>query len=373
MPKKGGSCVDSAESESSSSDDEEDEEDRGRKRRKADDSGGKKKKRKARSPSPSPSRPPAPWLAGGDRGRLDPDVEVSLFAAWARPTREERRARASLAKRVGGVARRLWHNATCEVFGSTVTGADWFLSDLDLKVEANEPMTYLSPARACEDLEAALKNVGWARRLEARPRARVPIVCFDDAVSGASVDVAFGDDGGGDGCPLKAFAPRFPGVQNDAMIFLKAWLRANDLDKPFTGGLGSFRCGALLDSFLKKRHGRADWKYGADPMIAAFFDYCATGFDVHRDRVTLRHGGRSATVSYGGVDKSRFYAACVASRDAERLFDACLDVGALAASRSEKQALAADLCRTALDGARVPPPPSYEPAPGYEHDLFGRD
>ena len=316
----------------------------------------------------------APWL-DDESGERSLDEEVRLFAAWARLSGDERRARRALERRVGAVARDLWPRSTCETFGSSASGMDWFESDLDLRVAVREPMTYLSPPRACVELLEALHETEWALRVEARPHARVPIVVFHDSRTGVDVDVAFseGDDDDDDAAaaPLRRFEPRHPADQRDLMLLLKAWLRERDLDKPFTGGLGSFRCGVLLDDFLKRFHGAPD--DFPDGKLLGFLDFCATSFNFHRDSIVLRHGGRTAKVAFGGVDVSRLRRACLGALQGPRALAAWLDVPGLEAGRDAKRAKARALCATVLRGAAIPPPASYEPVAPYEPDLFGRD
>ena len=108
------------------------------------------------------------------------------------------------------------------------TGADWFLSDLDFRVAVNEPMTFLSPSYAVEELAEALRERSAVfGRVVSRPRARVPIVVLQDRATRISCDVSFADDGG----PPVAVAAAHRG-HGDVMVFLKALLRDRDLAAP---------------------------------------------------------------------------------------------------------------------------------------------
>ena len=197
--------------------------DRSRRRRsrreRADEEGGRKRRRAA-------PLPPPPWLADGRPAGLD--AEVRLFAAWARPTHDERRARRLVVKRVEDAARAVWPHATCSVYGSSDTESTWFLSDLDLRVAPNEAMTFLSPSYAVEELAEALRErPAVFGRVESRPRARVPIVVLQDRATRVSCDVSFADDGG----PPVAVAPAHRD-HGDLLVFLKALLRDRDLAAP---------------------------------------------------------------------------------------------------------------------------------------------
>ena len=169
--------------------------------------------------------PPPPWLTEQPESL---DAEVRLFAAWARPTHDERRARRLVVKRVEDAARAVWPRATCSVYGSSDTESTWFLSDLDLRVAPNEPMTFLSPSYAVEELAEALRErPAVFGRVESRPRARVPIVVLQDRATRISCDVSFADDGG----PPVTVAPAHAD-HGDLLVFLKALLRDRDLAAP---------------------------------------------------------------------------------------------------------------------------------------------
>ena len=182
--------------------------------------------RRRRSRRERAAPPPPPWLADGRPAGLD--AEVRLFAAWARPTHDERRARRLVVKRVEDAARAVWPRATCSVYGSSDTESTWFLSDLDLRVAPNEPMTFLSPGYAVEELAEALRErPAVFGRVESRPRARVPIVVLQDRTTRVSCDVSFADDGGPPVAVAAAHADH-----GDLLVFLKALLRDRDLAAP---------------------------------------------------------------------------------------------------------------------------------------------
>ena len=190
-------------------------------RRSRDDDRKRDKKPKRRRAAP----PLPPWLTEQSESL---DAEVRLFAAWARPTHDERRARRLVVKRVEDAARAVWPRATCSVYGSSDTESTWFLSDLDLRVAPNEPMTFLSPSYAVEELAEALRERSAVfGRVESRPRARVPIVVLQDRATRVSCDVSFADDGGPPVAVAAAHADH-----GDLLVFLKALLRDRDLAAP---------------------------------------------------------------------------------------------------------------------------------------------
>ena len=93
---------------------------------------------------------------------------------------------------------------------------------------------------------------------------------------------------------------------------------------------------------------------------------------VWRTRRARRYDGRVDYVRYGGVDVRR---CCLAFHEASMAttLSELLDVAELAALRADRTRRAADVCRRAGGGARIPPPVSYEPLHPAEPDLFGRD
>ena len=199
---------------------------RSRSRSRSRDRSRRRRSRRERADEEGGRKPPPPWLADGRPADLD--AEVRLFAAWARPTHDERRARRLVVKRVEDAARAVWPRATCSVYGSSDTESTWFLSDLDLRVAPNEAMTFLSPSYAVEELAEALRErPAVFGRVESRPRARVPIVVLQDRATRVSCDVSFADDGG----PPVTVAPAHRD-HGDLLVFLKALLRDRDLAAP---------------------------------------------------------------------------------------------------------------------------------------------
>ncbi len=251
----------------------------------------------------------------------------------------------------------MWPRATCSVYGSSDTESTWFLSDLDLRVAPNEPMTFLSPSYAVEELAEALRErSALFGRVESRPRARVPIVVLQDRATRISCDVSFADDGG----PPVAAAPAHRD-HGDLLVFLKALLRDRDLDAPFTGGLGSFRTSLLLATYLA----RPDPDVG---LLRGFLERTAG----------RRGGGLTANlairgVGYGGVDVGRVRRALSDALGAASLAGMLTDCDGLVALRTDSTRRAAEACRSAPRGAAIPPPTCYAPLEPAEPDLFGRD
>jgi len=82
-------------------------------------------------------------------------------------------------------------------------------------------------------------------RVEVRAKARVPILCVSTCF-GFDFDLSLGGQNGADTTNyVQAQVKRFKSFPTVA-LFLKALMQQTDLDKPFTGGLGSYRLYVLL-------------------------------------------------------------------------------------------------------------------------------
>ena len=105
--------------------------------------------------------------------------------------------------------------------------------------------------RTLTRLGRKLYKTGVVYRLDVRKKARVPIINIITTM-GFETDVAIGGHNGMDTSEFasswikrhKAFAP--------VVVLLKILLRQTDLDKPFTGGLGSYKLYVLVACHLTK-------------------------------------------------------------------------------------------------------------------------
>lgn len=329
------------------------------------------KKRKAPSDSSESGKAAKkPQLTGVDLARAHLNEEIAAFTTFASLTREEQRARSLLKKRVFGLVRELWPKATMKQFGSHETGLEWFESDVDLRV--SDALT--SADEACLALHDVLAAQDWVQSIEARPQARIPIVCFRDAMTDVDVDVSFEDvlqfnDSAGANyfsSPHRHF--------HDVVILLKALFKPSPaLSMPFHGGLGSFRLCVLVDHFLKTSTSDANLDSPADALVA-FLRFCGTDFDKRCSLFVSAPDGQSLRVAYGNVNSGAVKRACqnalaVLIGDEERpetdrlprLF-AVNAWNKLIQSRKTKLQLARTRCREAKTPTIPPPPDLYTKA-----------
>ena len=101
-------------------------------------------------------------------------------------------------------------------------------------------------------LAAHLQPMGWCSQMEVRAKARVPIIALTHR-SGVSVDISLGVAAEDHTTTVKqmiqscGFLDFFP-----LCSFLKIFLAQLDLDKPYIGGIGSFKLYAMVTAIITK-------------------------------------------------------------------------------------------------------------------------
>jgi len=143
--------------------------------------------------------------------------------------------------------------------GSYANGLFIFQSDIDLSLLSSCPRVELSPKdkdRKQRDLFAlnqALNTADWIVASEYLFRASVPIIDFTH-LSGIEVDVSI-DEPTLDALPLYSFISDNLSDHNRSALytvlaFMKVFLNQQSLDKPFTGGLSSFKLTIMVLSTM---------------------------------------------------------------------------------------------------------------------------
>ncbi|CAM9748640.1 unnamed protein product [Ectocarpus sp. 12 AP-2014] len=201
----------------------------------------------------------------------------------------------------------------------------------------------------------------WVEKFEFRSRAKVPIIAMLDARGGVDCDVSWAGDGGGGDCwedPAEApgpayFAKMFPGTFRPLALILKVFMRQRGLDKPFTGGVGSFKLYALIASHLQACGcGRAQQQpRDLGQLLLGFFRrYSYTSKERLAPTTVLRV--KDLTVDLGSA-----YRAMAASKDFARAAQALSLAIAEGASSSKNEGLSAEGKGTATCSNRNPKRP----------------
>lgn len=229
----------------------------------------------------------APWLPrGGEELPFDPaaalSAELLLFEAWVALRPAELAAREGLVRRIAAAARAAGVQAECRLFGSLAAGLATFLSDTDVGLHGPG----LAAGTHLRALARQLQRCGWAEEVEFRSRARVPVVALRDRLTGSCCDisVAGGEAQAGEAttAAVRAMAGEWPFLFRPLLTFLKLLLDEVGLNKPFTGGLGSFKLAALLAVFLEEAE--ASSRRTGVPLtpancLSGFLRYVARRFD----------------------------------------------------------------------------------------------
>lgn len=294
-------------------------------------------------------------------------MEIVSFTKSMSLNCDEMRMREDLKRKLSRLINEWWPGATVKQFGSHENGLEWFQSDMDLRVRCSLPADAACVEFRDELLSRPSRRV---RRVEARPHARVPIVCFEDCETSIQVDVSFdgfyvSDDN--DSADSNFFPEPHPYFR-DIVLVLKALIKDNEnMDKPFYGGVGSFRLAVLVDHFLKKK----STTESCGDALVEFLKHVVVFF-----RTTLsvtvysKDRRRSLRVSYANVNSAAFKRIC--ARAADRLSSASRSGisgifpkgtwDRLVARRRADASLAQQYCQT-IQTAAIPPPTSYSPPP----------
>jgi hypothetical protein len=144
----------------------------------------------------------------------------------------------------------------------------------------------------------------WVTAIHVRAHAKVPIVNLSTPF-GVEVDLGVGGATGVDTSDYSSsLAARFPDAFSPTVLALKALLRQWDLDKPFTGGLGSFKLYVMVAAHFEARLAAGAAVAGADlaDLLAGFFGRYESKRAMNQGTVIEAMGG---TADFSGTFKVR--------------------------------------------------------------------
>ncbi|KAL7544888.1 hypothetical protein ACHAWF_008248 [Thalassiosira exigua] len=380
-----------------------------------------------RPPPPPPSYPQQePWGRGpargyGGGGRYPPPPpppvpisplirlhnEIVSFANLMSPTEGELEERRKMVGRVtemahrifGGKDKRLTKRISppqCEVlpFGSQVTGLCLPGSDIDLVIrfakrdpggKSEEGEDFGNPLHRFADavreefgvpgeFDATDNGEGGNSEgrgeclsyLEVIEQTRVPLVKFAVAPYGIDVDVCFDQPNGPESAALvHRFMESMPPLRPLTFV-LKYFLASREINKPFSGGIGSYLLQLMIVSYLQHRaredaskgHGASGKHFNLGCMLLEFFEfygldfnYVTTGVSVRHDGYYFPKGGRDRRNSFW--QPSRPFALAM-----ENPLDATADVGAGAFRMQMIQRIFAHAFKTLLAYVSEPAEPT---------------
>lgn len=142
--------------------------------------------------------------------------------------------------------------------------------------------------------------------LEVIENTRVPLVKFTIEPYNIDIDVCFDQPGGPEAADLMhRFMSSMPPLRPLTFV-LKYFLASRDINKPFTGGIGSYLLQLMIVSFLQHRSredlnrvGRIDNMFNLGSLLVDFLEfygidlnYCTTGISVRNDGYYFAKGER---------------------------------------------------------------------------------
>lgn len=114
----------------------------------------------------------------------------------------------------------------------------------------------------------------FAQNVQVRKTAKVPIICMTTRY-GFDTDMALGGHNGMDTSHyVHKCVEKFKSFST-VVLFLKILLQHTDLDKPFTGGLGSYRLYVLVAKHFNEHNSLGGGMSAAEILISFFYRYSA--------------------------------------------------------------------------------------------------
>lgn len=231
------------------------------------------------------------WLRSGgySDGVVGLHQEIEDFYKSVCPTPESHQTRLGVLARFRRTVTAVWPGCEVKVFGSFTTGLYLPSSDLDLVMFG---LWERIPFRC---LERILQDVAVPHSIEVIESAAVPIVKYDDLVTGIKVDISFNNVSGLQSAEvLKTFKLEFPVLPKLVMV-LKQFLLVRGLSTVFTGGLSSYSLSLMVISFLQL-HARTDTRLPSDQtnlgvLLLEFLDLYGHNFNYDSLAISVREGG----------------------------------------------------------------------------------
>ncbi|KAL3796758.1 hypothetical protein HJC23_010905 [Cyclotella cryptica] len=278
--------------------------------------------------------------------------EIVSFVKLMEPTKDELEIRNKMVAKVTDLAQRVFGMERCQVlpFGSQVTGLCLPDSDIDFVIRfpkkgstdgnaksaskvirlddteeedcdfiASNPLHKFAEAvreefgirSEFDDAEQSTKtlddeNEEHLSYLEVIEQTRVPLVKFTVEPYKIDIDVCFDQPGGPESADLMhRFMNSMPPLRPLTFV-LKYFLSSRDINKPFTGGIGSYLLQLMIVSFLQQRSredlmrtGRLGNYFNLGSLLIDFFElygidfnYVTTGISVRNDGFYFAKGER---------------------------------------------------------------------------------
>jgi non-canonical poly(A) RNA polymerase PAPD5/7 len=132
--------------------------------------------------------------------------------------------------------------------------------------------------------------------LEVIENTRVPLVKFTHSPTNISIDVCFNQKSGPYAATLMhQYMEALPPLRPLTFV-LKSFLASRGLNKPYTGGVGSFLLQMMIVSFLQHRerdafNNRRPSLYNLGALLVEFFEFYSTDFNFILTGISVRFDG----------------------------------------------------------------------------------
>ena len=253
--------------------------------------------------------------------------EIVGFCKLMEPHPEEMKERSDLVQRFTVLVKKVFKNSQVDVFGSQATGLCLPDSDIDIAIQFNDdPATAededlkktedgklkISKEQEVKDMKnwdapsgSPLDRLAEALRdewledlsyLEVIPNTRVPLVKFTHGPTNISVDVCFNQTNGVQAAKLiHQYMDALPPLRPLTFV-LKYFLAARGMNKPYSGGMGSFMLQMMIVSFLQQRerefvYNKMPTNYNLGALLVEFFELYSMDFNYVTTGVSVRFDG----------------------------------------------------------------------------------
>lgn len=182
-------------------------------------------------------------------------------------------------------------------FGSFPAGLYLPTADMDLVYASDQHSENGPPAISCTtaDLRKVarkLQKKGVATNVTVIGKAKVPIIKFEDRLTGIAVDISFENLGGVKAqATFREWTHQFRDLV-PMVALIKQFLLMRGLNEVNTGGLGGFSTICLIVSYLQNH---TPQNLGA--TLLGFLDYYGNKFDLNRQRIEFDPPGVVEKVS----------------------------------------------------------------------------
>ena len=229
--------------------------------------------------------------------------EILDFYHWVKPRPFENIVRDDLISRLQSLFQNRFPGCQLHSFGSFACGLYLPVADMDLVLLSRQfirsgKKTVCQKPRDIYSLAGYIKNADIAvpGSILSIPHARVPIVKFNDRLTGLRVDLSFDNTSGiAANNTFQLWKTQFP-IMPVIVSVIKQFLLLRGLNEVPTGGLGGFSIICLVTSLLQHLPlGTSDPNLGS--VLMDFFDFYGNQLDVRSVGIQLEPPGYFNKVS----------------------------------------------------------------------------